>query len=406
MMPIVPSRQEIEILLDGPDQRDYVVSAYADLSVQDGFHRYIDRVLANGARAVREALRTAEARKDLDVNIVAIREAVQANRGTSARGLAVFSGAARGLLRVIPLEFPVENHLVIDEDPFLLPLLEHWHVEPFFLIAMVDSKEAHLFDMHHSLPVPVRDLERVDADEDIQRDRARFTYKKRFLATFHERQFGAEESPFLREVASAIEEHWKRGDFAGLILLGRNQDIAGARKSLPRLIEERIIGDASHAMTARPDEISEDVNRIVDEWQARREREILAELKERWKQGHLIANGPTDVLDALQQGRAAQVFLGRRSDIPGAHCTNCGYRLGAAVSICPYCQGLCRTINALQDILRLAMRHRISVHRFRPEPNHDPLEHAGGVAAILHAEANWAPNKEAAQASEGHPQTV
>lgn len=406
MMSIIRSRREIEILLDGPDQRDYVVSAYADLSIQDGFHRYVDRILTEDAKALREAIANTEARKDLDANIDAIREAFRANRGTSARGLAIFSGAARGLMRVIPLEFPVENHLVIDEDPFLLPMLEHWHVEPFFLIALVDSKEAHLFDMHHSRPVPVRDLERGDTDAAIQRDKPRFTYKKRFLATFHERQHGAEESPFFREVASAIEDRWGAGDFTGLVLLGRPQDLAAVRTHLPRTILERIAGEAPHAMTDRPDEIGEDVARIIDGWRAGRDQAIVADLRERWKEKHLVANGPTDVLDALQQGRAAQVVLGTRCDISGAHCTNCGYRFGAPVSLCPYCQGLCRTTNALQDILRLAMRHRVPVDRLRPQPGDDPLAQAGGVAAILHAEANWAPSKEAALASEGHPQST
>ena len=166
------------------------------------------------------------------------------------------------------------------------------------------------------------------------------------------------------------------------------------------------MGEATRAMTTRPDDLTEDVSRLVDEWRARREREILAELNERWKQNHRVANGPTDVLDALQQGRATQILLGRRRDIPGAAATSCGYRLGAPVAFCPYCQGHCRGVNAVQDIMRLSMRHRIPVRRLSGEAGHDPLESAGGVVAMLRAEANWAPNKEAAQASEGHMQAV
>ena len=272
MIPMALSRREIEVLLDSPNQRDFVVSAYADMAVQDGFHRYIDRALNNEARAVREAIATAAARRELDANIEAIREAVRANRSTTARGLAVFSGAARGLRRVIPLEFPVENHLVIDEEPFLLPILEHWHGEPFFLIALVDANQAHLFDLHHSRPVRVRELKREDADEEIQRDKPRFTYKKRFAATAHERLHGPEESPFLRQVADALEQQWNDGDFAGLILLGRTQEIPALRKLLSRQIEELVVGEATRAMTTRPDDLTEDVSRLVDEWRARRER--------------------------------------------------------------------------------------------------------------------------------------
>ena len=145
----------------------------------------------------------------------------RSRRTYPARGLAVFSSVARGLREVIPLEFPVENHLVIDEEPFLLPLLERWYCEPAFLIALFDCDEAHLFETHHGRPEPVRDLERDDAAQDIQRDKPRFTYKKRFAATHHERLHGTEDAPFLRELSDAIAERWKESDFAGLVLLGQ-----------------------------------------------------------------------------------------------------------------------------------------------------------------------------------------
>src|SRR5947207_10940059 len=323
MMPM--ARQEIEILLDTPNQRDYVVSAYADMRVQDGFNRYVDRHLKNQAQAAGEALAAAKARKDLDANIAVIREAVQSQTGPTARGLAVFSSVARGLRQVIPLQFPVENHLVIDEEPFLLPILEHWYGEPSHLIALFDSHQAHLDEAHQGRPKPLRDLQREDADQDIQRDKPQFTYKKRFTATAHERLHGSKDAPFLHDVAEAIGEQGKTSNFAGLILLGQSQDIAAVRTLLPKELDIPVVGEAAHAMyAALPDDLTEDVSRLVNDWQAEHERQILAELNERRKRDHLVANGATEVLDALQQGRAAQVLIGTRRDIPGAHCMDCG----------------------------------------------------------------------------------
>jgi hypothetical protein len=407
MMPM--TRKEIEILLDSPNQRDYVVSAYADMTVKDGFRRDVDLHLKNQARAANEALAEAKARKDLEDNVAVIREAVadQAQANPEARGLIVFSSVARGLRHVIPLDFPVEDRLVIDEEPFLLPLLEHWYGEPVFLIALVDSDEAHLFEVRHGRPDPVHDLARDDVDQDIQRDKPRFTDKKRLIRTRHERLHGLEESKFLREVADAIAEHyWAGGDFAGLIVMGHEQSIAALRKLLDKKVEGAIVGTATHAMSTRPDDLADDVARLIDDWWAGRDRQILAELGERRKEDHLVADGATEVLDALQQGRAAQVVFGNRRDIPGARCSGCDYRFGAPVEFCPYCRERCRTVNAAQDILRLAMRHRVPVHLLRVPAKHDPLATTGGVAALLHAEANWAPNTKVAQESEGHPLIV
>src|SRR5262249_58317835 len=75
MMPM--TRQGIEILLDTPERHDYVVSAYADLTVKDGFSRHVDQEIRNQARAAEAALSQARARKDLDANIEVIRQAVQ-----------------------------------------------------------------------------------------------------------------------------------------------------------------------------------------------------------------------------------------------------------------------------------------------------------------------------------------
>ena len=46
-------------------------------------------------------------------------------------------------------------------------------------------------------------------------------------------------------------------------------------------------------------------------------RELLAELRERWRRDHLVAGGPTEVLDALQQGRAGEIIFGTRRDMRG-----------------------------------------------------------------------------------------
>jgi protein required for attachment to host cells len=399
MMPM--TRQEIEVLLDTPDQHDYVVSAYADLTVQDGFNHFAERHLRNQAKAVEDVLSEAKARKSLDENLEVIRRAVAA-ADPSAKGLAVFSSAARGLNRVLHLSFPVENRLVVDEEPYLLPLLEHWYGEPTFLIALVDSDEAHLLEAHHGIHEPVRDLERQDVHQDIQRDKPRFIYKKRFAQTQHESLHGMEDDRFLHRVADTLDKHWSHGQFAGLILLGQSQITGPLRRLLPRDLAEGVVAEASHAMTTRPDDL-DDVIHLIQRARAEREQQVLGELNERWKQKHRVANGPTDVLDALQQGRAVQVFFGTRRDMPGARCSSCGYRFGAPVQVCPYCQGRCQATNAAQDILRMAMRHRVPVTFFRRRPKDDPLTRANGVAAFLRAEANWAADRGTEWASEGHP---
>ncbi len=115
------TRGEIEILLDSPDQTNYVVSAFADLTVQDGFRDPSSRNAQPGARPP-PRLSEAEARKALDANIEVdppgVREEVDPD-GQGARRLRL---GRPGPAARRALDFPVENRLVIDEEPFLLPL--------------------------------------------------------------------------------------------------------------------------------------------------------------------------------------------------------------------------------------------------------------------------------------------
>ena len=391
------TRPEIEILLDTPNRHDYVVSAYADLTVQNGFERHVDRHLKNEARTIAEALGGSKTRRDLDENIEVIRRALREPLEMKARGAALFSSVARGFRQVVSLDFPVENRLVIDEEPFVLPILEHWYGDPMHLIALVDSDEAHLFAARHGHPDRVRDVVREDAGEEFQRDKPRFTYKKRFASTRHERLFGLEDDRFFKSAAEAIVEEWKGHNFAALILLGQPPMTAALKKHLPREIAAAVAAEAPHAMTSAPEELTEIVAALIEKAQAEHEGRRLAELRERCQQKHLVATGATDVLDALQQGRAAEILLTCGTQISGARCDRCNYRLGAPVRTCPYCEGTTRLVNAVQDILRMAMRHRIPVQVLRRNPARtDPLAPYNGVAAFLRAEANWAPSQEKA----------
>jgi len=276
------TRREIEILLDSPDQRDYVVSAYADMTVKDGFARHVDLHLRNQARAAEEALATAGARKSLEVNIEAIRRTVQDNGHPSSKGLAVFSSVARGLHHVVPLDFPVEDRLVIDEEPFILPLLEQWYGEPVYLVVVVDSHQAHLFEAHAGIPEPVREFERT-IDEDTQRDKPRFTYKKRFSGARHERLHDMTEDKFLQDVADQVGDHWQSDRFAGLILLGQPHVTSAVRRLLHKELQAAVVDEAAQSMTGRPEDVADEVARVLNDWHADRDRRALDELEERWK---------------------------------------------------------------------------------------------------------------------------
>jgi protein required for attachment to host cells len=385
------TRGNIEILLDTPGEQNYVVSAFADLTVKDGFRNFFDREIRNQARLAGAAISETEASKVLEANIAEIRAAVSEQVPSSARGVAAFVSVPRRLRHVIALDFPVQNRLVLDEEPFLTPLLEHWYGEPSYLVASVDSNRATIYEAWHGTLGEAETIARPDIEMDIQRDKPRFTYKKRFEQVFHEYLHGAEQDQFLKTIVEEIAEHWTRGNFQGLILIARPSIRGAMRHLLPKELAATVVESESQAAALPSDEVAAEVARVVESWHARRDSEVTHELERRRKEKHLLAEGPTDVLDALQQGRATSLIVGRSRSMAGASCRDCGYSFGAPIATCVYCNGGCRSVDALQDILRRALKQRVPVHLFRPGPDPDPVAASGGVAALLRAGANWAP---------------
>jgi peptide subunit release factor 1 (eRF1) len=239
-----------------------------------------------------------------------------------------------------------------------------------------------------------------EIDRSIQRDKPHFSFKKRHSQTRHERLHDLTDDAFLKQAAEAVAQHWNGGPFSGLILLGQAPIGGALRKLLPKEVDAAVVEQAPHAMTSTSNDIDAEVAKVLERWRVEQRNRLLSELEERRKNKHLIADGPVDVLDALQQGRAREVVVGTRRDLGGARCPACGYRFGAPVGVCVYCDAPTRTTNAVQEILRMSLRHRVPVHLLERNVA-DPLAGHGGVSALLRAEANWAPDASTARATQG-----
>ena len=178
----------------------------------------------------------------------------------------------------MPLHFAVENYLVIDEEPYVLPLLERWYTEPSYLVALVDSHQAHLFEAHAGVAEEAGGIAR-EIDPTIQRDKPRFTYKKRFSQTRHEHLKELTDDGFLKKASEMITEHWGSGAFGGLILLGQAPVTSAVRRLLPKELDAAVVEEAAQAMTHRPEEVTEQVMAVLERWRKERDSTLLDQVK-------------------------------------------------------------------------------------------------------------------------------
>ncbi len=118
-------------------------------------------------------------------------------------------------------------------------------------------------------------------------------------------------------------------------------------------------------MTTRPEDLADDVSRLIqDDRGAARpgaspNSAIAGSRSTWWPTARPTCSTPSSRAGQPRSSWAAAATLS------GAICRDCHYRLGAATGVCPYCQGMCRPVNAAQEILRMAMRHRVPVRIFK-----------------------------------------
>src|SRR5919204_3506619 len=156
----LPTAANVRGLLTQFQGNGTVVSCYADTSAIDGFKPLWVTRFKTEAGAVKRLLAEAPhpGRNNVDRDLAAIRstlESPQARQARSARGLAVFSDSRRGLLRTFALSLPVDNRVVVDATPYLVPLLEVLFRNRSYLVVLTDTHRGRLYSASPAEAVPV-----------------------------------------------------------------------------------------------------------------------------------------------------------------------------------------------------------------------------------------------------------
>ena len=117
--------KDIQILLDQPRGQGMLVSCYANTSVSEGFASHWLQPFKTEAGRIRQLLADDHQRRlEFERNVDAIRQALESPEARQAHGMAVFSATHRRFFLALPAIEPYENRLVVDEDPYVVQLIE------------------------------------------------------------------------------------------------------------------------------------------------------------------------------------------------------------------------------------------------------------------------------------------
>src|SRR5208337_3577921 len=273
-----------------------------------------------------------------------------------ARGMAVFSAAARDFFLALLSEVPFENRLVVGDEPYVVPLVEAYLREQGYLVILADTHRAALYGAG---PGGSRLLDAIDEFVPRKQHSAGERWGKQ-QATI-ERHRKDHILHFHKELARRVEQAWDEHPYLGMILLGQRELLEQFRSLLPQRLANRVVHEAPHAWTEGHAEIDAKVR--------------------------AVATGPQEVIEALRNGQVKELIIGPAPGAIASRCDGCRSLFATKRGTCPYCGAPCRACNLWQEILALAMGHGVWVNLVKTSAELAPH---GGIAALLaRAQPQW-----------------
>ncbi|RPI52283.1 MAG: hypothetical protein EHM55_16890 [Acidobacteria bacterium] len=377
----------IQVLLDYPKGHGMIVSCYADMSMTGGFQWLWSRHLKNEANAIEQRLkddRQARARFARDLEV--IQHALSGPSTQRARGMAVFSAADQGLFRAFSLGVPVNDRLVLDETPYLVPLLETIHRQRRYLLVLTDSHRGRLYEAAWG---HTRLLQQVEAAIPRRQKSAGELWGKQQATIARHREDHL--LHYRKTLSSAIEHTWSDAPFRGLILLGEHDTLEALRATLPSALASRVVHTGPYSWARQVPKLDDKVQEVLDAARRAHDVRLIEDFERRMREHYFVVAGPQEVINALRNGQVGYpgyLLLEPDRGEMAARCTRCESLFTTIYATCPVCQGTCEKVNLWQELLLFAARHNITAHTVE---SHPALSQHGGVAAVLSRSEPWEP---------------
>lgn len=367
--------KDYQVLLDRPRGVGMVVSCYADTSVAEGFEPHWRQHLKAEATRIRGLLAgEPKALEEFERQLEAIRRALEAPEARRARGMAVFGASGWDQALALSSDEPYEGRLVVDEEPYLVPLLVADYRRREYLVVLTDTHRGRLYA---SVPGEAHLLDELDEAVPRGKQTGIARHRKDHILQYQ------------KELVRHVGRAWDAGSYQGIILLGEHEVLENFRGLLPKRLADRVVHEAPHAWAGRQPEIHDLVREVVDAAIASRQERLMEEISRRLAEGFAVATGPQEVIVALGNGQVLELVLGPDPGEVASRCSGCRSLFVAEESTCPYCKAPCTKASLWQEILSRAVRHGVAVHFV---PTEARVAVPGGAAALLaRDEPQWAP---------------
>ncbi|MDQ1380494.1 MAG: peptide chain release factor subunit 1, partial [Actinomycetota bacterium] len=310
-----------------------VLSVYFDVPADPGelkgVHARVHSLLKPIHDVVASDELTHAARESLRADIARLEGLGERGSELLGRGVAAFACSSEGLYEEVVLAREFPERAVVDETPYLRPLLSTVAQARRYLVVVVERGRSWFFDLllrevdeatHIIAPSTQRPgrPSQHDADPQHVENRAETLSRKHYHAT--------------GEAAATLVQ--KTGA-ERLIVGGHHETVSAFVDMAPKSLRSRVVGTfVIDPNTMTPAKVRECAQPVIDDYERTERTQLVATAYERVNARGNAAIGIGWCLLATNESAVDTLLIHDDSEVPGQVCDNCGW-LGLAGDECP-----------------------------------------------------------------------
>jgi len=369
------TKEELKEIAKMRGEGSYFVSLYLNVNpmtnVKDNYVIHVKNMLKRTGDNLDKAVL-----KKIAGDLDKVESYILSNKRVFKRGLAILSSQANKFWKEFHLAVPFKNEIIVDNTPYLKPLLDILDNYQRYAILLVGRDSARIFLVH---------LGEIQEYAEVHTEDVPGRHKKggwfALQEKSYERHIDYHVGLHLKDVLKELES-FLSGEYVGRILVGGSEEaVTKVKTMLPQSIAERVMGTFQAEMFATSKEILEKAEPMLQAYEKQKENEDVEELLTKAMKNENAVLGIENVLNAAQEGRIMKLIMLKDFRHSGFSCKQCGYLNTQNISSCPFCKGDVQDEKYIVDLIAQKAVEQGAFVEVVSE--HKKLQEAGKIGALL-----------------------
>jgi peptide chain release factor subunit 1 len=287
------------------------------------------------------------------------------------RGLAIFAAGVDNFWSTVSLPGPVADHVKVGREFYLAPLVPLVARADGTIVAVIGREQGQLFRLAAGR---LQELADRFEEQPGQHDQGGWSQSR------YQRHIDKLVQEHLKGVAEELDRSRKRMRAPKIVLVCPEEMRGEFTEELSKEARDALIGFAHAEAHARPAELLEAVTPILEEAQAKDERETIERWREEVGRNGRAASSWAQTLEAASDGRVEVLLFQEGADHEAFRCPACG-RASLEGGSCPLDGTQLERHDAGLDLaVHQTLAHGGAVWVIR---HHEDLAPVGGIGALL-----------------------